>query len=88
MSKYQNRTQGPLKVELRSPDKYYPARDFKFMVRKDAAYTALVCTEADAILYAAAPDLLEALKKVVSVADRKTVEFDLAHAAISKAEGR
>lgn len=43
---------------------------------------------ANARLVAAAPDLLEALKAVVSVADRKTVEFDKAHAAIAKAEGK
>lgn len=33
-------------------------------------------------------DLLEALKKVVAIADRKTVEFDEAKAAIARAEGR
>ena len=44
-------------------------------------------TVANARLCAAAPDLLEALKAVVKVADRKTVEFDLARAAIAKAEG-
>lgn len=33
------------------------------------------------------PDLLEALRAVISVADRSTVEFDLAHAAIAKATG-
>ena len=38
-------------------------------------------------LLAAAPDLLEALKAVVAVADRKTLEFDLARAAIAKATG-
>lgn len=37
---------------------------------------------------AAAPELLEALKGVVRIADRKTVEFDAAHAAIAKAEGK
>lgn len=42
----------------------------------------------DAHLIAAAPDLLAALRAVVSVADRKTDEFDLAHSAIAKAEGR
>jgi hypothetical protein len=41
--------------------------------------------EADACLIAAAPDLLEALKAVLAVADRKTVEFDMARAAIAKA---
>lgn len=38
-------------------------------------------------LIAAAPDLYAALKAVISVADRKTVEFDMAHAAIAKANG-
>lgn len=38
-------------------------------------------------LMAAAPDLLEALEAVISVADRKTVEFDKAHAALAKAKG-
>ena len=33
-------------------------------------------------------ELLEALKGVVRVADRKTDEFDAAHAAINKAEGK
>ena len=43
--------------------------------------------EADARLIAAAPDLLVALMAVVQVADRSTVEFDLAHAAIAKVQG-
>lgn len=38
--------------------------------------------------YDAAPDMLAALKAVVTVADRKTVEFDMARAAIARAEGR
>lgn len=38
-------------------------------------------------LFAAAPDLLAALEGVVRVADRKTVEFDAARAAIAKAKG-
>lgn len=41
----------------------------------------------DIKLMQAAPDLLQALKAVVSVADRATVEFDMARAAISKATG-
>ncbi len=45
-------------------------------------------TRANARLIAAAPDLLEALKAVVRVADRKTDEFDAARAAIKKAEGQ
>lgn len=43
---------------------------------------------ANARLIAAAPDLLEALKAAVAVADRDTNEFNLAHSAIAKAEGR
>jgi hypothetical protein len=38
-------------------------------------------------LIAAAPELYEALRAVVRVADRATVEFDAARAALSKAEG-
>ena len=41
----------------------------------------------DARLMAAAPELLEALKGVLRVADRKTDEFDAARAAINKATG-
>lgn len=45
--------------------------------------------EAKAIanLIAAAPAMLEALKGVVRVADRATVEFDAARAAVESAEG-
>lgn len=46
-----------------------------------------VYEEADAHLIAAAPELLEALKGVVRVADRATVEFDAARVAIAKAIG-
>lgn len=41
----------------------------------------------NARLISAAPDLLDALKGVLRVADRKTVEFDAARAAIAKATG-
>jgi len=40
---------------------------------------------ANARLIAAAPDLLVALQAVLRVADRATVEFDAARAAIAKA---
>ena len=43
--------------------------------------------EANAELIAAAPDLLEALQNVLRVADRDTVEFFFAKAAIAKATG-
>jgi hypothetical protein len=42
----------------------------------------------NAALIAAAPEMLEALKGVVRVADRSTVEFDAARAAIAKAEAK
>lgn len=45
--------------------------------------TALL--DADARLIAAAPDLLEALQKVVAISDRKHEAWDKAHAAIAKA---
>lgn len=41
--------------------------------------------KANALLIAAAPEMLAALQAVVLVADRKTNEFDLARAAIAKA---
>jgi hypothetical protein len=44
-------------------------------------------SHANAALIAAAPDLLEALKKVVALSDRKHDAWDAAHAAIAKAEG-
>ena len=44
-------------------------------------------TAANARLIAAAPDLLEALERVVAIADRDTTEFNTAKAAIAKAKG-
>ena len=41
----------------------------------------------DAHIMAAAKDMMLALEAVVSVADRATVEFDMARAAIAKARG-
>lgn len=43
--------------------------------------------KANARLIAAAPELLAALKAVVRIADRRTVEFDAARVAIARAEG-
>lgn len=44
--------------------------------------------EANSRLIAAAPDMLAALRELVRVGDRKTVEWDRARAAIAKAEGK
>lgn len=43
--------------------------------------------EANACLIAAAPELLEALLKVLAVTDRRTDEFDYAWAVVAKARG-
>lgn len=44
------------------------------------------CEKRQRSLLTAAPLLLEALKGVVRIANRKTVEFDVARAAIAEAE--
>lgn len=44
-------------------------------------------SEANARLIAAAPELLEALREVVAISDRKHNAWDKAHAAIAKATG-
>lgn len=48
---------------------------------------AIVNSHENARLIAAAPDLYAALEAVVAVADRATVEFDAARAALLKARG-
>lgn len=56
-----------------------------------AGCRGVIDVEADknnAMLIAAAPELLEALQAVVRVADRATDEFDMARAAIAKALGQ
>lgn len=55
------------------------------IVWEDGTPFAAVFKHADAALFAAAPDLLAALEGVLRVADRNTVEFDAARAAIAKA---
>jgi hypothetical protein len=59
--------------------------DYAEICSNDGHAVAMVAREADANLITAAPDLLAALRAVVSVSDRKTVEFDAARAAIAKA---
>lgn len=75
-----------------SLDKYGVIRDAN-LCRVEASGLSLICgvrdvddiAFANTRLIAAAPDLLEALEAVVKVADRDTVEFDAARAAIAKA---
>lgn len=43
---------------------------------------------ANALLVAAAPDLLEALKGILTITDRNHVVWEKARAAIAKAEGK
>lgn len=50
-------------------------------------YDPIPSTIENARLMAAAPDLLAALEAVVRIADRNTVEFIAARAAIAKAKG-
>lgn len=54
----------------------------------DGGYPGYGLTEANARLLAASWELREALRAVVRVADRNTVEFDMARAALAKAESR
>jgi len=54
-------------------------------IRQNDGHPDCLVSEADMGLIAAAPDLLAALIGVVAVADRSTVEFDAARAAIAKA---
>lgn len=76
---------------------YYPG----FLEIVGASFTVSVVTTAtdlsfedfcnrtrDVHIMAAAKDMLLALEAVVSVADRATVEFDMARAAIAKARDR
>lgn len=64
----------------------YLARALGYPVPGDVREGSYRCGLCDA-RNAADSDLLEALKGVVAVSDRKTVEYDRAHAAIAKAEG-
>ncbi len=56
--------------------------------REHHAHWCRTLTHPDAALIAAAPRMYDALLGVLRVADRATVEFDAARAAIAQAEGR
>lgn len=56
---------------------------------KDDEYLSMsgICSEDAVRKMAAAPDMFDALEAVLRVADRSTVEFDMARAALAKARG-
>ena len=62
-------------------------RELRGVIPAMKAYTAPPARRPLTPAQEAAPELLEALKGVLRVADRKTDEFDAARAAIAKAEG-
>lgn len=64
-----------------TPDNWIQAADGNETIREDS--DALIRR-----LIAERADMLAALKAVVAVADRKTVEFDRARAVIAKAKGK
>lgn len=79
-------TPGPWRVD--------PKRQLRVVSGDDCTVASAGCDadlsrswEANARFIAAAPDMLAALEGVVRVADRATVEFDAALAAIRKAKG-
>jgi hypothetical protein len=80
-------TAGPLNVEIRTAG-YFPPSELKYVITKGAAYTALVPAKPDAILYAAAPDLLEGCRKAMTCASINSDVRALIAEAIAKAEGR
>lgn len=95
-------TQGPWWVEpLEFDDKYDSSNKIIYQILTNKGrYPATICIveehyevaepinrKADAHLIAAAPDLFKALIGVLQVADRETIEFKMAHAAIAKAKG-
>lgn len=59
-----------------------------YMCKAEEFLRAGVLMHPDALLIAAAPDLLEALQEVVAISDRKHDAWDKAKAAIAKALGR
>lgn len=83
----ENWTKGPWEPVLFPHDNY----GVEYEVISPASDGYAVCSgievTANANLIAAAPELYEALKRVVDIADRRTDEFDAARAALKKARG-
>lgn len=85
MSKY---TKGPWRYERDADDGKYVPHAYVWGPSVHIGTSGnLDHTEPDMLLIAAAPEMFEALVAVVTVADRKTDEFDRARAAIAKAMG-
>mgnify|MGYP007071688932 CR=1 FL=1 len=57
--------------------------DYATLADRDPSDAPRLCAEAHTLI----GELVAALRGVIAVADRKTVEFDAARAAIAKAEG-
>lgn len=90
-------TPGPWKAEGIAKVQNSSSLDYPITDQRGACIAHVIFNEdggdnrekchADARLIAAAPDLLESLERVVAIADRNTVEFNAAKAAIAKAKG-
>lgn len=80
-------TPGPWKIGKNGFDHYAITNGVEKIIAELDAGSFLPEEEdkANARLIAAAPDMAEALKGVLRVADRKTVEFDVVRAALAKA---
>jgi hypothetical protein len=80
-------TPGPWQVHLSHIYTADPERALICQVWNPGSRAEDYPIEANARLMGASPELLDALMRVVAIADRKTVEFDAARAAIAKATG-
>lgn len=85
-------TPGPWDYSLEKKDATWPGmyslRTSILAYGRDGEEGIYIDNPDDAHLMFAAPELLEALKEVVAISDRKHDAWDKAHAAIAKAEGR
>ena len=78
-------TQGPWKAERRNGTT--EVGNFVVVEPSDGPCIGYIADPVDARLIASAPELLEALREVVALSDRKHDAWDKAKAAIAKAEG-